>query len=299
MSTDISEHRKRLQTAARALREKVTAESEQGFRVFVAGKGGVGKTSITALLARLFAREGYRVLAVDEDPQMNLPFALGISEDEAKKIVPLNRNLDYIEEKVGVRPGEGWGLMFRLNPDVTDVVERFGIKGPDNVNILVMGTVIQAAAGCLCPENALLESVVRYINLRQGEIILMDTQAGVEHFGRALARGFKQGLLICDPTFNSVQVARTAAALAKQLEIPWLYLLVNKVKEGRDIEKVEKLLGSSQEFFEEVFYLPYEEEFLNLEPNVGPILDFMPPLPFLGELIRVKEALKVYAEKEV
>lgn len=299
MSTDISEHRKRLQAAAKAFREKVRPEGEQGFKVFVAGKGGAGKTSITALLARLFAREGYHVLAVDEDPQMNLPFALGVPESEAEKIVPLNKNLDYIEEKVGVRPGEGWGLMFRLNPDVADVVERFGIKGPDNVNILVMGTVIQAAAGCLCPENALLESVVKYINLRQGEIILMDTQAGVEHFGRALTKGFKQGLLICDPTFNSVQVAKNAALLAKQLEVPWLYLLINKIKSQKDQERVDKLLGRSLELFEGVFCLPYEEEFLNLEPNIGPILDFMPPLPFLEELIRIKEILKAHAEKQV
>jgi hypothetical protein len=68
--------------------------------------------------------------------------------------------------------------MLTLNPDVSDVVERFGIKGPDGVNILVMGTIVQAATGCLCPENALLESVVRYINLREGEVILMDTAGG-------------------------------------------------------------------------------------------------------------------------
>ena len=76
-----------------------------------------------------------------------------------------------------------------LNHDVSDVVERFGMKGPGGVNILVMGTVIQAATGCLSPENTLLDAVIRYINLRENEIILLDTQAGVEHFGQALARG--------------------------------------------------------------------------------------------------------------
>jgi len=75
--------------------------------------------------------------------------------------------------------------MLTLNPDVSDVVERFGIKGPDGVNILVMGTIVQAATGCLCPENALLESVVRYINLREGEVILMETR----HAGDANTSG--------------------------------------------------------------------------------------------------------------
>jgi len=298
MDKDIVESRKRLQATARAIAEKTRKEKEGEFRVVVAGKGGAGKTTITALLARLFSRDGYRVLAVDEDPQMILPFALGAPETEAEKVIPLNKNLDYIEEKVGVRPGEGWGLMFRLNPDVTDVVERFGIKGPDNVNILVMGTVIQAAAGCLCPENALLESVVRYVNLRDGEIIIMDTQAGVEHFGRALAKGFKQALLVSDPTFNSVQVAKKAGELAKQLGIPWLHLLINRVKDKKDRERVKQLFGDSLKLFEEVFYLPYEESILGFEPNVGPMLDLLPPPPFMEILRQVKETLILYGEKD-
>jgi|GEM_PF-5716818 len=63
-----------------------------------------------------------------------------------------------------------------LNPDGSDVVERFGMRGPGGVNNLVMGTVVQAAGGCLCLENSLFESVIRYINLREGEVILLDTQ---------------------------------------------------------------------------------------------------------------------------
>ena len=73
---------------------------EEGFRVVITGKGGAGKTTITAILARLFARKGYKVLAVDEDPQMNLPFALGLPPEEASEIVPLSKNAGYIEEKL-------------------------------------------------------------------------------------------------------------------------------------------------------------------------------------------------------
>jgi CO dehydrogenase maturation factor len=113
--------------------------STQGFRIVITGKGGVGKTTITSLLSHLFAGRGYSVLAVDEDPQMNLPYAIGVSPEDAESIVPLSKNLDYIEEKTGARPDSGYGLMFSLNPDVSDVVERFGMKGPNGVNILVMG----------------------------------------------------------------------------------------------------------------------------------------------------------------
>ena len=145
------------------------------------------------------------------------------------------KNFDYVEEKTGARPGAGWGMMLKLNPDVADVVERFGVKGPGGVNVLVMGTIEQAAGGCLCPENTLLEAVIRYINLRENEVILMDTPAGVEHFGRTIARGFDQALLVTDPTFNAVQVVRHAASLARELGIRSVWLVINRVRSENDI----------------------------------------------------------------
>ena len=113
------------------------------------GKGGVGKTTLTAMLARRMSRRGYRVLALDADPQMNLPYALGFVPEEVRRLVPLSENNDYVEEKTGVRPGEGWGLFFRLNPDVDDVVDRFGVRGPDGVRLLGTG-ILPLAAPC-CP----------------------------------------------------------------------------------------------------------------------------------------------------
>ena len=230
MMSEAKIQRAKIMAAADTIEGHTKIVPERGFRVVITGKGGVGKTTITALLSHLFAQKRFTTLAVDEDPQMNLPYAIGIPREDSEMIVPLTRNLDYVEEKTGARPGEGWGLMLRLNPDVSDVVERFGVKGPEGINILVMGTVVQAATGCLCPENALLESVVRYINLRDNEVILMDTQAGVEHFGRAIAQGFDQALLVTDPTFNAVQVVKHSAHLAKELGIPSVHLIINRVR---------------------------------------------------------------------
>ena len=153
---------------------------KKGFRVVITGKGGAGKTTLTALLCHLFAKGKYKVLAVDEDPQMNLPYALGLPQETCERIVPLSENADYIEEKVGARPGEGWGAFLSLNPSVDDVVERFGFENKVGVKLLVMGTVTEAGKGCLCPENALLAAVMQHIDVRENETILMDTQAGVE-----------------------------------------------------------------------------------------------------------------------
>jgi len=289
-----SPQRKRIFEAADSLKKETRAHQEKGFRVVITGKGGAGKTTTTALLSRLLARKGYKILAVDEDPQINLPYALGIAPDEADRIVPLTKNLDYIEEKVGARPGEGWGLMLRLNPNVEDVVERFGITGPDGVNLLVMGTVVQAATGCLCPENALLDSVVKYINLREGEIILMDTQAGVEHFGRALAQGFRQAVIITDATFNATQVALHSAKLARDLGIPCLHLVVNRVRGPRDHEKIAHMVPD--ELFTDVFYIPYEDSLLDFEPDVAPLLEM--DIPLMAEIKALSAAIETYGLKE-
>jgi len=283
---------KLLDTAAK-IRSLQHTDNHKSFRVVITGKGGVGKTTFTAVLTKLLARKAFKVLAVDEDPQINLPYSLGLPQD--MEITPSSRNVDYIEEKTGARPGEVWGAMLRLNPDVSDVVDRFGIKVDNNINLIVMGSVIQAAAGCLCPENALLDSIVKFIALREGEVILLDTQAGVEHFGRALAQGFKQTVIISEPTFNAYQVAKHSAVLSRQLDIPYVHLVITKVKSDKQLEKFKKMAGDSLNNFTEIFTLPYDENVLETEPDVTPLLDSN--TPYIKAMENIVESIAKYGMK--
>jgi CO dehydrogenase maturation factor len=268
------------------------ASGVEQFRVVVTGKGGVGKTSMTALLARQLARRAFRVLALDADPQMNLPYALGIPRETARTLVPLGQNHDYVEEKTGARPGTGYGLMLRLNPDVDDVVDRFGVVGPDGVRLVVMGTVVQPATGCLCPENSLLSSVIDAMSLRTGEVVLLDTQAGVEHFGRALARGFRHALVVTDPTFNGVQVALHAARLSRQLGIAAVHLVVNRVVDaGPDLARVHGIIHDEGGFaFASEHVLPWDPRLMACEPTVAPLLAD-PGSRFADAVTRLGDAL--------
>jgi CO dehydrogenase maturation factor len=246
--------------------------NEKGFRLAVAGKGGVGKTTLVALLAELFTRGGYRVLAADEDPQMNLAQNLGVPLEEIDKIVPLSQNKSYVEEKTGAKPGSGWGGLLRLNPDVSDVVQRFGLQLNPKLSLLSMGSVDQAATGCLCPENNLLKAVMRFVVLKPGEIILVDTQAGPEHFGRGVLKGFSLLLVVTEPTSTALHVAQKSMVLARQLAIAHMKLVVNKVRGEEDRNKVKAFMEGSGLESPASYFLPYTPDLLALEPTVKPIL---------------------------
>jgi CO dehydrogenase maturation factor len=258
----------------RTVEKFLPAPSIAGKKIVVTGKGGVGKTAISAALCHVFARNGSRVLAVDGDPQMNLGPTLGLSPDIATKIVPLNAQFDYIEEKVGARPESGWGMFLTLNPNVDDVVSRFGIKVADSLELLVMGTLSKASIGCLCPENTLLAATVNHIALRSDEMILMDTEAGVEHFGRAIARGFDDAVVVTDPSYNSLTVAVSALKLARNLGISGLHLICNKIRSNRDVEKVNEFISAANLGFDFTkFSVPYDVQVYENDPSILPVLD--------------------------
>ncbi len=258
------------------------ADSRGVTKVVVAGKGGVGKTVISATLCHLFAMSGSKVLAVDGDPQMNLAPTLGLPAEHLNSITPLNSQLDYIEEKVGARPGSGWGLFLRLNPKVDDVVSRFGVGVTEKIRLLVMGTLSKASIGCLCPENTLLEATVNHLALGEDEIVILDTEAGVEHFGRAIARGFQHAVVVTDPSYNSLSVATAALRLANDLGIPRLHLVCNKVHNDNDKSKAEKYaLKANLGFDYTTTMIPYDEKVYNCDPSVLPILG-LPESPFLS-----------------
>jgi CO dehydrogenase maturation factor len=275
MAGSAEEQKRAVRNAAGLLRTR--GPGGGGTRIVITGKGGAGKTTLTALLCRLFAGNGRAVLAVDEDPQQNLVFSLGHPPDKAAAITPIAENADYIEEKVGARPDRKGGQLIALNPDISDVVDRFGVRIDGGIRVLVMGSVPRAGTGCLCPENALLTSIVRGLHLGDADVVLMDTQAGVEHFGRAIAEGFGQTIIVTEPTFNSLQVALRSAELARDLGIPVIHLVVNKSTGPRDMERVAGTIGEFDRFAS-VSFLPFDAAVMQTEPDVGPLLER--PCPF-------------------
>ncbi|MFZ1128844.1 AAA family ATPase [Methanoregula sp.] len=248
-----------------------TRPVKKGIRVVITGKGGVGKTTLAALLAHLFAREGMRVLAIDGDPQQNLAATLGIPRADAERIVPVSESADYLREKTGAGSDVSPGGLLTLNPDVSDVIDRFSVPVDRNLRLLVMGSVKEAGGGCLCPEYTLLSAILRHMRLLADEVIILDTPAGLEHFGRAVAEGFTCAVVVTDHSYNAVSVARKSAALARQLGIEKVILAINRALEDPEVQNTCGNIGGVAEFSQTIV-LPDDPVVGRTEPAVTPLL---------------------------
>jgi CO dehydrogenase maturation factor len=225
-------------------------------RLAIAGKGGVGKTTVAALLARELARRGMRVVAVDADPASSLPSALGVDVKKRKDIVPISRMLDLIEERTGVRPGESYGGMFRLNPQVDDILDRYGVECGPNVRLLVLGTIDAGGSGCFCPESTLLRALMDHLVLKGDDALIIDAEAGLEHLGRASTKRVDIMLTVVEPGMRSVETAAKVAALAKQVGVKRVGAVLNKVRD--DAEERRLLAALMDEGIEVLASLPYD-----------------------------------------
>jgi CO dehydrogenase maturation factor len=212
-------------------------------KIAISGKGGVGKTTLSSLLAGAFAAEGNTVLAVDANPDSNLPAALGIPAEEAQKIVPISEMGDLIEERTGARPGSA-SPMFKLNPTVDDIPDRFSITR-NGIKLLVMGSVLQGGGGCICPESTLLKTLTSELLVRRSEVVIMDMDAGVEHLGRGTARSVDAFVVVVEPGQRSLQSARSIRKLAQDIGVKHCLLVGSKT---RNEEQRQFILDSVPDF---------------------------------------------------
>lgn len=259
-------------------------------KIAVAGKGGVGKTFTAGTLARLLAREGYNVLAVDADPNINTASTLGIGADIAEKIIPLSDNDELIKEKTGVAPGSSYGRMFRLTPTVSDIVEKFGVAGPDGVKLLVMGTVKGGNTGCMCPANALLRVLVQHLLIQRREVLIMDMVAGLEHLGRGTARRMDAMLAVVEPRMKSINTIHRIIKLAADIEVKEVLAVGNKISNERERVFIEEQMAEMDVTV--AAYIPYDEAIAEADMLGKAPIDHNYGSPAIKAMIDLKEFLK-------
>jgi CO dehydrogenase maturation factor len=201
-------------------------------KIAISGKGGVGKTLLSAFLSQTFADSGYSVIAIDADPDANLAATLGFPDPYS--ITPISELNDLIEERVGVRPGQSGGF-FKLNPKVDDLPEEYSIK-MDGIRLMSMGRIKRGGTGCYCPEGALLQALLSHLLLQRDEVIILDMEAGIEHLSRGTTKAVDKLIIVVEPGRRSLETAQTISKLATDLGLENIAVVGNKIRNDSDKE---------------------------------------------------------------
>ncbi|MGB7876950.1 MAG: carbon monoxide dehydrogenase accessory protein CooC [Anaerolineales bacterium] len=241
-------------------------------KLAITGKGGVGKTTLTALLAQVYADQGRDVLAVDADPSPCLAGALGFPDELREKLSPIAEMDALIEERTGAKPGTVGGF-FTLNPRVDDIPERFSVLHR-GVRLLESGSVDLGGSGCICPESAMLKTLFTHLLFRKDDVLLLDMYAGVEHLGRATVDFVDAMIVVVEPTRRSLGTAAQIKKLANDIGLKRLYLVGNKVRNDEE----EKFLETATPGLPVLGFLPADLKVQEADRLGIPVYDHVPSL---------------------
>jgi len=226
-------------------------------KIAVTGKGGVGKTTFSALLSKAYHDAGFAVLAVDADPDANFASTLRFPDPNA--ITPIAQMDELIEDRTGARPGS-YGSMFKMNPTVADLPEKLCVEH-HGIRLMVMGGVKKGGGGCVCPESVLLKTLIQHLILHRKDVVVMDMEAGIEHLGRATAKSVNAFITVVEPGRRSIETAFRINELAGEIGITKVYAVANRVRNKEEKNFIGGLLSG----FQILGYLPYDNRVIEAD----------------------------------
>lgn len=197
-------------------------------KIAVAGKGGVGKTTIMALIAKELQRAGKEVLIIDADPSPHMAQTLGF--DNINEITPIADMTTLLAERAGKVEGSPF---YNINPQVDDLLADFIIE-KNGLKLMVLGAIQVAEGGCACPENNVLKRLLTKLLLSPSQAILLDMEAGVEHLGRGTIASVDELFIVVIPSNSSIRTAQKVYKLAEESGIKDISFIGNLVEDEDD-----------------------------------------------------------------
>jgi CO dehydrogenase maturation factor len=237
-------------------------------KIAISGKGGVGKTTIMALLANQFKKSGKDVLIIDADPSPHMAQTIGIKNIDQVK--PIAEMTELLVERSGKTPGSPF---YQVNPMVDDLLKKFMIE-QDGLKLMVLGAIQTAEGGCACPENTVLKRMLTKLLLNPTQVVLLDMEAGVEHLGRGTIAGVDHLLIVVIPSKSSARTARKIKKLAIDSGIPKISFVGNLVMDDDDKQFLQEALGEAP-----AAYFPESSVVKKAERNGQPLTEVADQVP--------------------
>ncbi len=259
-------------------------------KIAIVGKGGSGKTTLSATLARLLARRGFSVLAIDSDPNPNLGMALGVGTPELARSHSLPRSI--LEERTNA---SGETEIVGLAQPIEAITSEYGVLAPDGVTLLRNVQLEHGGEGCLCGEHITVRDMVGYMVERPQQFTILDMEASVEHMGRGTPRYADVLLIVTEPYYRSLETTGRLAPLARDIGIRRLYVVANKVRGRRDDEAIRHYCAEHE--LEVLDMLPFDEAVLEAEQAGTPILDADPRSAYVRTVEQLLEKLPTVLSK--
>jgi len=195
-------------------------------KISICGKGGCGKSSITTLLAKEFAKKGYNVLVIDGDESnLSLHKLLGMDlpKDFIEYLGGRKEFMKKLREKMDGKEVE----LFEGEISIASLPKEYLVE-KDNIKLLAIGKIHDFGEGCACPMGALLREFLKSLKLNDKEVVIVDTEAGIEHFGRGVEGGCDVIIAVIDPTYESIRLSKKIEEIGEKLGKK-VYFIVNKV----------------------------------------------------------------------
>jgi len=251
-------------------------------RVAFAGKGGAGKTTIAATMARQAARRGTPVVAIDADSNPNLAAALGVDPSTAATLA-------------GIPPGSVSRKL--TGPSLTGTVDQLlalhGAMAPDGVRLLLMGAPAHAGEGCLCSAHAAVSAVLADLADAPATLAIIDLEASPEHVSRGTARFADLLVLVTEPYYRSLEATRRLADLAAELPATRTVVVVNKVRSPADGEAVGEFCD--RHGLPRLGEVPFSDAVVAADRDARPLLDADADGPVVAAIAGVLAAMEVPA----